>query len=335
MTPPRPRTLAIMLPVLIAVVFLTGAIYLMHLFSSPMDPSGREKIVLIRKGLGVKDIGRLLEKEGIIKGHRAFNLLVMLHQDTRSLRAGEYRLSPAMSMNEVLDTLKEGRIHYRKVTIPEGYTLKEIAAALEREGLSAAGSFLAQATDPVLVARLGLDAPSMEGYLFPETYYFTYGVTGREIIETMLSALKKKYPPDFQRRAQELGMSMHQVLTLASIIEEEAAVEPERPIISGVFHNRLKRGMPLQADPTVRYALGGYRGALTEKMMKTPSPYNTYLHPGLPPGPISSPGISSIKAALYPEKTPYIYFVAGKDGTHKFSSTLREHNRAVRALKRR
>ncbi len=331
MKPRMPRTISITLPVVIVLAFLT--LYFTKQFSAPLDPSGGEEIVMVDKGRSVKEIGRLLEGRGIIKSRRAFSLMARLKGQTHNLKAGEYKLSSAMSLSEILYALKEGKVHYHKVTVPEGFTLVEIARALEKEGLATAQEFMAVATSQTVISGLEIEAESLEGYLFPETYYFTYDTSSREIVDTMIGGLEKNYESAFHLREKELSMSKHQILTLASIIEEEAKKEDERSLISGVFHNRLKRGMLLQADPTIRYAMGGFKGPIEAKMLKTPSPYNTYLHAGLPPGPISNPGLPSIRAALYPAPTSYLYFVALEDGTHKFSNTLKEHNRTVHSLR--
>lgn len=333
MVPQKPRITAIAIPSAIALVFLISTFYLLKQLYSPSDPRGVEKIVTIPKGVGVVGIGKLLKEEEIIRDRHTFLLLAVLKGQARNLKSGEYQLSQAMSISELLQLLEEGKVYYRRVTVPEGYTLREIAAALERRGLVTAQEFMAEATDPKLISKFKIGAKSLEGYLFPDTYFFTSGTSAEEIVEKMLSVLKRNYTSPLLQRGKELRMDMHQVLTLASIIEAEARKEEERPIISGVFHNRLRRGMPLQADPTVRYALDGYRGPISRRLLKTKSPYNTYLNRGLPPGPISNPGLPSIKAALYPAKTPYLYFVAREDGTHKFSTTFREHSRAVLSLR--
>jgi UPF0755 protein len=216
-----------------------------------------------------------------------------------------------------------------KVTVPEGSTLKQIAAIVESAGLATRAEFLSVAADADFVREKGIDAGTFEGYLFPETYFFPKNTAAREVITAMVDRFRSVFTEAWKKRAADIGLSVHQVLTLASIIEKETGAPSERPIISSVFHNRLRRGMRLETDPTVIYGIDDFDGNLTRKHLATPTPYNTYLISGLPPGPIASPGRAAIEAALYPADTAYLYFVSKKDGTHQFSKTFADHNRAI------
>jgi UPF0755 protein len=230
---------------------------------------------------------------------------------------------------KLLEILKEGRVILHEIRIPEGYNARQVGRLLEEKGLLTQETFTPLIHDPDFIRRLGIDATSLEGYLFPETYYFSKHVQGEEVIETMVSRFKRAIPLEWSQRARELRLTEHQMVTLASIIEKETGVDDERPLISAVFHNRLKRHIPLQSDPTVIYALPDFTGNLTRKHLSRASPYNTYRVKGLPPGPIANPGAKSLEAALYPADVNYLYFVSKNDGSHYFSMTLVEHNRAV------
>jgi len=252
------------------------------------------------------------------------------------LKAGEYKLSPCMNLIKVLGILEQGRVLEHPFTIPEGYTIAQIARVLAELGLADEERFLKLAYDQKFISKLGIRTISLEGYLFHDTYRISKGNKEEEIIELMVGQFNKTITQNDRKRAAELGFSMHQIVTLASIIEKETSAPGERSLISAVFHNRLKRKLPLQSDPTVIYALGkDFDGNLTKKDLMTESPYNTYLYPGLPPGPIANSGRAAIHAALYPAEVDYLYFVSKNDGTHKFSTTHKEHIRAVRKYQRR
>jgi len=228
-----------------------------------------------------------------------------------------------------LTLIETGRVKQHFVLHPEGATVAELARMLESERLAASGAVVRLASDPAFLATLTIEGPSLEGYLFPDTYQFVRGMTTEEILTRMVQRFRAKLGPDVAARAQARGLSVHQLLTLASIIEREAVARDELRTISGVFWNRLKLNMPLQADPTVQYATGKERRALTRADLGIEHPYNTYRSPGLPPGPIASPGLAAIEAALDPAPVKYLYFVAMDDHRHYFSSTLGEHNAAV------
>jgi len=319
----------------LVVVGVTTLAFL-HIVSSPSFPEGTTKIVTIPPGHSVADIARLLDREQIIRHPGLFKLLVVLHGSQSRLKSGEYRLSGAASPLAVMDKLVRGEVLLHRVTVPEGWTVRQIAELLAREGLADREEFLRLAGDGAWAAKLGLDAPSLlEGYLFPETYYFRRAQGARQIITKMVDTFHSNFTAADAARARELGMTSHQVVTLASLIEKETSLSEERPLVSGVFHNRLHREMKLQSDPTVIYALHDFDGNLTKEHLSIDSPYNTYRYAGLPPGPIANPGKAALQAALYPADCPYVYFVSKNDGSHHFSTTLAEQNRAVRRYQRR
>ena len=296
--------------------------------ASAGDPS--EKTVLIRGGQPFTAVAELLVSNGIVQSPLKLRMLARLRGVDRRLKAGEYVLSAAMTPQEILTMLERGVVKLYRLTIPEGWTMQQIAEAVEAAGLGNAADIIAVAGDPALARRHGIEADSLEGYLFPDTYLFPRGVAAETIVAVMLERFRQVFTPEWSRRAAELGLSVHAAVTLASIIEKETGATAERPVISSVFHNRLKRGMRLETDPTVIYGIDNFDGNLTRRHLMTPTPYNTYLIRGLPPGPIASPGSASLRAALYPAQTEYLFFVSRNDGTHVFSTSLEEHNRAVR-----
>jgi UPF0755 protein len=239
-------------------------------------------------------------------------------------------LSAAMPPRQILAIMVKGEVKLHKLTIPEGYNAYQIAELVSQAGYGAQDEFDKIVSDAALVRKLGLEAETLEGYLFPDTYFFPKDVTMEKIISTMVQRFWSIFKPEWQDRTKSLGFSVHQVVTLASIIEKETGAAFERPRISSVFHNRLRKKMRLESDPTVIYGIIDFDGNLTRKHLKTRTPYNTYKIRGLPVGPIANPGRASLEAALFPEKTAYIYFVSKKDTTHYFSTNLKEHNRAVR-----
>lgn len=303
----------------------------LHLFArSPFGPGITPIIVDIQPGQGFQQTALLLHQKGIIKNPLKFRWLARLKGYDKKIQAGEYVFSAALAPNELLEHLGSGRIHLHKLTVPEGFNLHQIAALVAQTGWTEAENFLARAMDPELVRTLGINADTFEGYLFPDTYYFPKATTADKIISAMLKRFQSIFTADFCKQAKTLGLSIHQVVTLASIIEKETGMPFERPIISSVFHNRLKKRIRLESDPTVIYGLPNFDGNLTRKHLKSATIYNTYIIRGLPPGPIANPGLKSIEAALYPADTAFLYFVSKKDRTHHFSTNLRDHNTAVR-----
>ena len=287
----------------------------------------------VEKGNKVKEIARNLRQRGVIQKKWPLLLGYKLFYSHQSLKAGEYRLRLPLSPKQVLSILIEGKVYLHPLTIPEGLTRKEIAEHLDsfpfidKEKFSEASSNISQ------VSPWDKEASSLEGYLFPETYYFPKGVSQEEVVEAMVSEFEKTFNQEWEKRAQELGMSIRDIVILASLIEKETSIPEEKKLISAVFHNRLERGMKLDCDPTIIYVLkeeGLFTGRLRTKDLILDSPYNTYLYSGLPPSPICNPGRESMEAALYPSEENYFYFVSKNDGSHKFSYTLKEHLKAVR-----
>lgn len=279
--------------------------------------------------VGVVGIARQLREAGVIRSRAGFVALSLARGSFRRLRAGEYEVPPGSTTVAVLALLESGRVKQHLVLLREGATVAELARALESERLASAQAVARLARDPALLRTLGIEGPSVEGYLFPDTYQFVRGMTAEEILTRMVQRLRGKLTPDLIARARARGLSVHQLLTLASIIEREAVAREEMRLIAAVFWNRLRLDMPLQADPTVQYALGKERRLLTRGDLQTDHPFNTYRHPGLPPGPIASPGLLAIEAALAPAPVKYLYFVATDDRHHHFSTTVQEHNAAV------
>lgn len=293
------------------------------------------KILVIPEGSSFQQVASLLRREGLITSRFAFVLWGKTHDAERKIHPGEYELSPAMRPLDILNILLVGRVLLHSVTIPEGYTMLQIADVLVQQQITDREEFLRLVKDKTFVGTLGVTADTLEGYLFPNTYKFPRSSPAKDVIRTMVDQLSQIFNEELKARSKELHLTLHEVLTLASVIEKETGVGEERPQISSVFHNRLKKRIPLQSDPTVIYGLANFDGNLHKKDLSDSSPYNTYRWTGLPPGPIASPGVQSIRAALYPAASTYLYFVSKNDGTHQFSSTLLEHNKAVERYQKR
>lgn len=326
------KTLIITCIVLVIIVGTAGAfVYDLWQFSiKAADTKATEKSIIIASGQSLKKSAAILQSEGIITSASKFRLLARIKDYDKKLQAGEYILSASMPPLKILEIMISGSVKLYKITIPEGYNIFQIAAIVAEAGFASKSSFLESATDPATAREMGIEASTLEGYLFPDTYFFPKGVTIEKMISKMIARFREVFTEDLKKRAQKIGFSVHQVVTLASIIEKETGAPEERPIISSVFHNRLKRGMRLETDPTVIYGIKDFDGNLTRKHLATHTPYNTYKIKGLPPGPIANPGIASMEAALFPAETAFLYFVSKKDRTHHFSKNLIEHNKAVR-----
>jgi len=287
------------------------------------------RIIDFAKGEPLARIAASLEQEGIVSSARLFMVHARFRGVAGRLQAGEYRFTDGMRPGEILRMMLNGEVDTRRFTVPEGYSIHQLAELLEKQGLFTREGFLRAATNPALLSELGIEGTSVEGYLFPSTYDVTRAMDETALIRVMAAQFRKVYDGEFTGAAERIGMTPRQVITLASMIEKEAVVAAERPIISSVFHNRLARGMRLQSDPTAVYGVRAFAGTVTKQDVERPTPYNTYHIAGLPPGPIGNPSKEAIKAALNPAPTGYLYFVARKDGTHHFSATLDEHNAAV------
>jgi UPF0755 protein len=290
--------------------------------------------VLVPRGATLRVAAESLAKAGVVQNATAFRLYGMLRGSDRSIRAGTYVFKRGTSWGEVLDDLRGGKGLEHAITIPEGWSLIQIVPQLARVLEVPVDSVRAAVRDTALLHRLDVPTPTLEGYLFPDTYVFPDGTTARTAVRVMVERFERVWQPEWNARVQALAMSRHDVMALASIVEKEARLPEERPVIAAVYLNRLKAGMLLQADPTVQYALGKHVARVLFKDLEVESPYNTYKHTGLPPGPIASPGKPSILAALNPASVPYTYFVAHPDGHHEFTTSFAAHNVAVRGARR-
>jgi UPF0755 protein len=301
--------------------------------------AGPEKLVTVEPGMGAGQVLALLEREGVLADAKLARSYLVLQGDP-AIQAGEYLFDRPLSTPEVLRKLVRGEVASRSVTLVEGLTLEETAAHLAAKGFGRGEVFLDLMRSPELVADLDPEAPDLEGYLFPETYSFTRGTGERQIVETLVKTFRQRFEREVRPRLAQSaqGRTLRQVVTLASIVEKEARVPRERPLIAGVYQNRVERGIGLAADPTVIYALkrqGRWDGNIRREDLRLDSPYNTYRYAGLPPGPICSPGLASLTAAADPDDVPYLYFVSRNDGTHVFAETLAEHSRNVERWQRR
>lgn len=291
-----------------------------------------EQFVEIPAGTGPAAMGRRLADAGIVRSPEAFRLAVWLKGSGRRLQAGEYRFDRPLSPAEVVDRLARGDVYVRALTFREGLTIREMAAVYEQAGFGQASEFIAASRQAALIQAIDPEARDLEGYLFPDTYTLPRSATAAHLVERMVGQFQKVLTPELKSQAAERGMSVRELVTLASLVEKETAKADERPIVAGVYANRLRIGMGLQCDPTVIYALmlaGRYDGNIRRGDLQIDSPYNTYRYAGLPPGPIAAPGAASLQAAADPADVPYLYFVSRNDGSHIFSTTLDEHNRNV------
>lgn len=277
-----------------------------------------------------------LKARGVVAHATGFRVYARLRNADRRIRAGRYRMTPGTSWREILDALTEGRVVTVRMTVPEGFRIPQIAPRIAEVSLASEEVVLTALREPGAEETFGVPGPGLEGYLFPDTYVFAAGVPVRTVLEVMTRRYRSVWTSERRARLDSLGMTERELVTLASIVQAEARQAEEMPRIASVYHNRLRRGWLLQADPTVLYALGGYRERLLFAAIDSvaDSPYNTYRQPGLPPGPIGAPGEQAIQATLYPAEEPFLYFVAWPDGTHAFSRTLAEHNRAIAASQR-
>ncbi|UCD36165.1 MAG: endolytic transglycosylase MltG [Nitrospiraceae bacterium] len=312
---------------ILSIIVLAGIGYGIYLIM-PVSSESQWKEIEIPRGASYSRGIDILVSEGIIKNPKAFLFLARLTFSDRSMKAGYYNLNTSMSPLEIFNRLRQGMIVEYTVTIPEGSDLESIRYKLEEYGLIDERSW-GLVTDRDYLEFLGIDAPSLEGYIYPDTYSFAKGADPRNIFSIMVQRMREKFDDELVARAGEIGMTVNEVLTLASIIEKEAIYNSERPRIAAVYHNRLRKSMKLQADPTVLYGVKDRWKRIRYRDLRRKTPYNTYVIKGLPPGPIASPGIESIKAALYPEDVDFLFFVAMNNGRHYFSRTGEEHMEAV------
>ncbi len=321
----------ILLGLALAAGWFVAALYL------PYQGFPREGVFVdVPRGAPGRAIARLLAEKGVVRSRFAFEALCRWRPRC-ALQAGEYFFEHPVTPSEVLQAMAEGRVYVKTVTVSEGSTKFEIADVMAREGLASPQAFLEAVQDPTPIRDLAPRARSLEGFLFPATYEFPRHISPQEIAGAMVKRFREAWESLPEAARNRNGLPVDAVVTLASLVERETSIPAERPLISGVFTNRLRRGLPLQCDPTVIYALklaDKYSGSLDASDLNFDSPYNTYLHPGLPPGPIANPGEASLRAALDPPQVDYFYFVADTQGGHFFSKTLAEHNQNVARYRR-
>ncbi len=327
----RPLALAATLVVVAMLAF--GAWVAKDMQKRGRDTGERVRIT-VGEGATFSAVVYDLAARGLVPRAWTLKLFARVTGDDRRVQRGTYEFASGTPPVDILRALVHGDVLAVLVTIPEGFNMWQVAGAYDSAGVDSA-SLLSALNDAELARSFEIPASTLEGYLFPDTYRIPFGTTARQIAEHMAARAREAWSSEYERRARDIGMSRHEVLTLASIVEAEAHAPDERATIAAVYHNRLKKHMRLEADPTVAYAMGGFRGRLFYKDLEIDSPYNTYRNAGLPPGPICNPGDASIRATLYPADGVHaLYFVARGDGRHVFSNTLREHNAAVREARR-
>lgn len=328
-TPGRPALRGLLAGVLSLLLGLLAVTEALRIFIPGPAVFRARKTIEIPPYIGVLTLARRLEEEGIIRNRVSFVALAFLRGTARSLKAGEYEIPAGTNALRVLELLEVGKVKPHLLVLPEGFTVRELARQMEAEGLATIEEVIEASRDPQLLQALGIEADSLEGYLFPDTYQVFKGLRPGEVLARMVQRLREMVTPDLLAQAEGMGLTLHALLTLASIVEREGVLREELPLIAAVFWNRLKRDMPLQADPTVAYAVGKDGRAPSRADLAVDSPYNTYKYRGLPPAPIGNPGKAAILAVLNPAKVNYLYFVSVDDVRHYFSSTLDEHNAAV------
>ncbi|KUG21892.1 protein yceg like [hydrocarbon metagenome] len=310
-------------------IILLFLVLLMNYSTSSIDKRNVNVIVDIPTGYSFFKVTEILNQAGLVKNRVFFYSLAIVKRAVRSIRAGEYEFNTSLTPAAMIDKLLHGEIKIHKVIIREDLSMREIAAVLDKEKLINKENFFEVATDEEFLKSLGIEADSVEGYLFPDTYFFDRSMSTRQIMKIMVSQFWKKVTPGMIKRAGEMKLDIHKFVTFASIIGKESGDDAEKPMISAVFHNRLRKRMRLQSDPTAVYDLDSFEGKVLRSHLRRKSPYNTYVIKGLPPGPIANPGVASLKAVLYPAPVNYLYFVSKKDGSHFFSASLAEHKRAI------
>jgi UPF0755 protein len=313
---------------LFILIVLSFSAYL-HFLATPFGNGKVVKVFDFSSGYTMKKISEELAESRIIGSATLFSLYARLEKADEKVQAGTYKLTDNMSPQEILSKLVNGDVFEVRFAVPEGYSIFQIAELLDKQNIVPKETFLRQCFSHTLLTELEIRAKSVEGFLSPRTYTIKPGMDATALIKEMVAQFRSTYDHRFAEQARRLQLSELEVLTLASMIEKEAVIPAERPLIASVFHNRLKNNMPLQSDPTSVYGIRAFAGKISKRDILRVTPYNTYRIKGLPPGPIGNPGEASIEAVLFPAQTPYLYFVARKDGSHQFSATLEEHNRAV------
>jgi UPF0755 protein len=289
--------------------------------------------VIIPRGASFAQAADSLARTGLIGSPKMFRLYGRVTGGDRNIKPGTYLLKHGTPWKDIVSALNGGHGLVNTITIPEGYTLLQITPLLARTLKVPMDSVQAAVRDTALLARLDIPSPTLEGYVFPDTYAFPVGTTARQAVREMVYSFERRWRPEWDSSLVDLKINRNDLVTMASIVEREARLPEERPVIAAVYYNRLRKGMLLQADPTIQYALGHHVGRVLYKDLEIASPYNTYIHKGLPPGPVASPGVASLAAAANPANVPYLYFVASKDGHHEFRMTLEEHTSAIRQVR--
>lgn len=293
----------------------------------PLNPDSKKTVVVeISEQFTFKDIAKLLEEKQVLRFARGLQLMAKLRGVSSEIRPGEYTLSSAMSPKEILETLREGKVLEREVVVEEGSSVWKLGKEIEQTGLISAEEFNRVLTKPSLLAKAGIAAESFEGYLYPATYRFARPVSADKIVWRMLEEGEKHWPPEYSSRADQLKLSRHEIIIIASIIQKEKLRWEDAPLISSVLHNRLDQGLKLQLESALIYGLKDFSGTLTEEDLKVNSPYNTFLNFGLPIGPICNPSQAAIQAALYPEESTYLFFLKNSSGGHLFATTQKEYD---------
>src|SRR6476646_9280576 len=296
-------------------------------------PHGQSTRVIIPRGASFANAADSLSKANLVGWKKVFRLYARVTGGDRNIKPGTYLIKHGTPWKDIISALNGGHGLVNTITIPEGYSIAQITPLLARTLKVPADSVTAAVRDTSMLARLDIPVPTLEGYLFPDTYAFPVGTTARQAVREMVYDFERRWRPEWDSSAVDLKINRNDLVTMASIVEKEARLPEERPVIAAVYYNRLRKGMLLQADPTVQYALGHHVGRVLYKDLAVESPYNTYIHKGLPPGPVASPGAASLSAAANPASVPYLYFVASKDGHHEFRTTLEEHTSAVRQVR--
>ncbi len=323
-----------MLLFILVVITIAGITYnLVHLFRAGRKVVGEEVEIIIPEGANARSVSELLEGQQVIPSARRFLIAAKITGQEKRIKAGRYVMHKGMGVQAALDKLVKGETKPLRVTVPEGLTVEEIAVLLE-QALGIDGSvFLALAKDAKGARSMGIERNGFEGFLFPNTYDFNHGVSEEEVLKRMVKEFWQTFNDSMKQRAEDIGFSVYQTVILASLIEEEAMLEREHATISQVYHKRLKLSKALECDATIQYALGEHKERLLYSDLKIDSPYNTYLHRGLPPGPIANPGRSALIAALSPAESDYLYYVARGDGSHIFSKTAKQHYQAIERVR--
>ena len=322
---------------LIIILFSFMALYFGYFLISPAGIDKKEEIFIVKKGSGLRAVASELQRKRLVKSKDLFILCAILKGGTKDIKAGEYSLNQSMSPVRIFTILSTGAIKTYTLTIPEGLTAEQIADLLAKKNLAHIHEFIPLVMDKGLAASYHIDGTSLEGYLFPDTYIISRDIEARQLIDLMIKRFQKIFSTLIKDTKPTPGglLPEKDIVTLASIVEKEGGRAEEKPIIASVFLNRLKKRMRLESDPTIIYGLKNFDGNLKKKDLRTPGPYNTYLNYGLPPGPIANPGRESLMAVIKPAKTDYLYFVAKNDGSHHFSASLSEHNKAVYRYQKR